>query len=126
MSVSAAPTDDLKVWLDPEGILNVDFGNLTVLTLALLREIEVRQKAITLEPLAVLMQGARIWHVEHEAQLYASSPEVCTSTRALALMVSGFLQQNIVKLFLDYHKPPYPARAFRDETEARAWLRAFR
>jgi hypothetical protein len=63
--------------------------------------------------------------VEYKAQRYLSSPEVCAGISAGAIVVKSFLERHLARMFLIYHRPPYPVQVFSDEANALAWLRGF-
>jgi hypothetical protein len=46
-------------------------------------------------------------------------------TTCLAIIVKSFFTRAMAKLFMKFHKPPYPARVFNDEKAALAWLGTF-
>lgn len=115
---------DLVVGLGADGIIDVDFHRCEHVTLAIIEAAHARHLALCPDrKLPVLMRGDHISSVDYAAQRFASSPSVCRVVAALALVVNSFLERHLARLFLMYHRPPYPTRVFEDEVAARAWLR---
>jgi hypothetical protein len=114
------------VTLDTDDIIHLDYGACDGFTLAAIQHANVRHRE--LRPgckTPVLLTGGRVGNVEYGAQRYASSPEVCGVTAAVAIVTRSFLERHLAKISLMYHRPPYPTRVFSAEPEARAWLREF-
>lgn len=120
--------DDItpQVSLGEDGILYVDFSQYDRITLASFQYVHIEH--ITLCPMGkvpVLVKGNGVGSVEYAAQRYAASPEVCAGISAAAIVVSSFLERHLARMFLIYHRPPYPVQVFSDESDALAWLRGF-
>ncbi len=125
-TLSPAPVALPLVTLDADGIIHLDYGACDGFTLAAIQHANVRHKE--LRPgckTPVLLTGGRVGNVEYAAQRYASSPEVCEVTAAVAIVTRSFLERHLAKISLMYHRPPYPTRVFSAEPEARAWLHGF-
>ena len=123
---STAPVALPLVTLDTDGIIHLDYGACDGFTLAAIQYANFRHRE--LRPgckTPVLLTGGRVGNVEYAAQRYASSPEVCGVTAAVAIVTRSFLERHLAKISLMYHRPPYPTRVFSAEPEARAWLREF-
>lgn len=112
--------------LDGEGIMVVDFRHCERVTLSIIEAAHARHLELCPDrKVPVLMRGDHVSSVEYAAQRFGSSPSVCRVFAAMALVVSSFLERHLARMFLMYHRPPYPTRVFDDEEVARNWLRGF-
>ena len=115
-----------KVTLGDDGILRIDFSRYDRITLASMQYAHAQHAALCPDgKIPVLIKGAGIASVEYKAQRYLSSPEVSAGISAGAVVVKSFLERHLARMFLTYHRPPYPVQVFSDESEALAWLRGF-
>lgn len=115
-----------QVTLGEDGILHVDFSQYDRITLASFQYVHTEH--VTLCPVGkvpILFKGNGVGSIEYAAQRYASTPEVCAGVSAGAIVVSSFLERHLARMFLIYHRPPYPVQVFSDEKGALAWLRGF-
>jgi hypothetical protein len=121
---SAEPTPhEPRVRLDPDGVICIDFSGCSRITLELAELVNRRHRElVTHHPAPVLMLGERVGRVDYAAQRYASAPAVREVVSAMALVTGSFLQRHLARMFLMYHRPPYPVQVFADEPAARAWL----
>jgi hypothetical protein len=112
-----------KVWQDQHGIIRIGWGRGKI-TLDDMHRAHRRHLSISNrpEPVLVYAECGDTMSIDWAALDYAAGPEVSTITAASALLVNSFMQQHIARLFLWYHRPPYPARIFRTEAEAINWL----
>ena len=109
-----------------DGIMEFDFRHCGRITLAIIQAAHARHLALCPDrTLPVLMLGDHIGGVDYDAQRFGSSDSVVRTTSALALVVRSFLERHLARLFLMYHRPPFPTRVFDNEAEARDWLRGF-
>jgi hypothetical protein len=114
------------VTLHADGIVHLDYSPCDRITLEVVRHGNARHRELSPgRKTPVLLTGGRVGNVEYKAQRHASSPEVCDVTAAVAVVTRSFLERHLAKMFLMYHRPPYPMRVFSAEPEARAWLRGF-
>lgn len=63
--------------------------------------------------------------VEMAARTVFASPEFAEGFSAVALLTTNTVTRLAANLLLKINRPPYPARMFSDETDARAWLSEF-
>jgi hypothetical protein len=77
-------------------------------------------------PVSIVMDVRCGRPVERAARQYLSSPEVAETTVALALLVESSFSRMVASFFLGLGKPPYPAKAFSSEAQARAWVAKLR
>lgn len=114
------------VTLSDDGILRVDFSRYDRITLASMQYAHAQHVALSPQgKLPVLFLGAGIASVEYKAQRYLSSPEVAAGISAGAILVKSFLERHLARMFLIYHRPPYPVQVFSNENDALIWLRRF-
>ena len=114
------------VTVHADGIVQFDYSPCDRITLEVVQHGNARHRELSPgRKTPVLLTGGRVGKVDYKAQRFASTPEVCDVTSAIAIVTRSFLERHLAKMFLMYHRPPYPARVFGDEQEARAWLREF-
>jgi len=120
--------DDITpaVALGDDGILRVDFSQFDRITLASIQYVHARHVALCPDrKVPELFKGKGVASVDYKAQRYLSSPEVSAGVSAGAIVVKSFLERHLARMFLIYHRPPYPVQIFSDEVDALAWLRGF-
>lgn len=114
------------VTLEPKGIVRIDYTQCDSISLEAMQRSYSQHVALCPERKSpLLVVGGRVAAVEYKAQRFASSPEVCAITAAAALVAQSFLERHLARMFLMYHRPPYPVQVFRSETEARSWLNGY-
>jgi hypothetical protein len=87
-----------EVTLGRDGILRIDYSRYDRITLA---------------------------SIEHAHALHVA---LCPNRRIPALFQGkgvGSVERHLARMFLIYHRPPYPVQVFSDEANALAWLRGF-
>jgi len=115
-----------KVTLGDDGILRIDYSQYDRITLASIQYVHARHIALCPDrKIPALFKGKGVASVEYKAQRYLSSPEVAAGISAGAIVVRSFLERHLARMFLIYHRPPYPVQVFSDEVDALAWLRGF-
>ena len=116
----------VQVTFGADGIMDVDFRHCERISLEVITAAHARHLALCPDrKVPVLMRGDHVGAVDYAAQRFGSSPSVCRTFAAMALVVTSFLERNLARMFLMYHRPPYPVRVFDDEIAARNWLRGF-
>lgn len=110
------------VWLGDEGILRIDYGRNPRIDLAAISSAHAQHRALSLTPRPVLIRGEGTLTSTSEAEAFSISAPVCALTTAVALMQPNLAARLAVKLYLVYHRPPYPCQAFDDEAQALGWL----
>lgn len=114
------------VTLTEDGILIVDFSQYDRITLASLQYVHAEHVVLSPDKkIPVLMKGKSVGSVDYDAQRYLSTAEVCDGTAAGAIVVTSFLERHLARMFLIYHRPPYPVQVFSAESDALTWLRGF-
>lgn len=115
-----------QVILSEDGILHIDFSQYDRITLGSFQYAHAeRMRLCPVGKVPVLFKGKGISSFEYAAQRYAVSPEVCAGICAGAIVASSFLERHLARMFLIYHRPPYPVQVFSDERDAITWLRGF-
>ncbi len=115
----------VRVHLREEGILVIDYTDRRRLDVAAMREALRLHRALGCGRRPTLLKGGRILAVDYEAMRFACSPEIVEVCSASALIVCNFLQRHMARMFMWYHRHPYPTRVFEDEASALSWLRGF-
>lgn len=114
------------VTFGPDGIMDADFRHCGRITLAVAKVAHERHLALCPDRMVpVLIRGNHVGGADYGAQRFMSSASVVRTFAALAFVTRSFLERHLARLFLMYHRPPYPVRVFDDEAEARDWLRGF-
>ncbi|MBT3332867.1 MAG: hypothetical protein HOK21_04865 [Rhodospirillaceae bacterium] len=113
--------DSPKVSLTPNGIVEIDFGNLLI-TVELLADALRQQQALAPGKSKVLMIGEAGAKIDTDLAQFSSSDSVVAHTHAAALVPRGKVGRVLANLFLRLHKNPFPTRAFDDPSRAREWL----
>jgi len=117
---------NVRVTMGPDGVITIDFHDCDRVTLPVVQEAHARHLALCADrKVPVLMLGHQVSGVDYDAQRFGSTPSVSRAISALALVVHSFLERHLARLFLMYHRPPYPVRVFDDESAARRWLARF-
>jgi len=116
----------VHVTRDADGIFHFDYSRCSGISLAQVQVAHAEhQRLAGNQRTPVLLTGGHVGQVDYRAQRFASSPEVCAITSALAIVVTSFLERHLARLFLIYHRPPYPAQVFSSVEIARDWLRSY-
>lgn len=121
-----APVQLPLVMLRTDGVVQLDYSPCDRITLQAAQYGNARHRE--LRPgckSPVLLTGGKVGNVEYKAQRFASTTDVRDVTSAVALVTHSFMERHLAKMFIMYHRPPYPARVFSTESEALAWLRGF-
>lgn len=114
------------VSLETNGIVRVDFTQCDSISLEAMHRSYSQHVALCPgHKSPVLFVGGRVAAVEYKAQRFATSPEICALTAAAAIVAQSFLERHLTRMFLVYHRPPYPVQLFSNENEARTWLNGF-
>jgi hypothetical protein len=109
--------------LDPDGIFLIDYNHCSTLTLDQAHAAHAEHRRLCPgRRTPVLLTAGRVGRVDYRVQRFASEPSVCAITSAMAIVVHSFLERHLSKLFLMYHRPPYPVQIFSDVASARDWL----
>ena len=116
---------DARVWLEEDGIVRIEYPQNFNLTLQVMQAVNQKHRQITVEKRPVLVYAESVASAEYEAQQFASTEQAIELTTCLAIIVKSFFTRAMAELFMKFHKPPYPARAFNDEKVALAWLGTF-
>lgn len=113
----------LKVWLEEDGILRIQYPPNSHMTLQAMHYIYDQHVRITREKRPVLVHAESVASAEYEAQQFASSPQIVELTACVAIIVKSVFTRAMGDLFMRFHKPPYPTRIFNNEEQAIEWLR---
>lgn len=111
-----------KVWFGDDGIMRIDFGYNGRITTESVQYAHEYHLSVTPEPAPILCLSQRVVHADYKALRLARSPEYTQCIGAIALVTGHFLAEFFAQQFLNYHRPTYPAKAFRDEQKALQWL----
>ncbi|MBC8242323.1 MAG: hypothetical protein ISR50_21335 [Alphaproteobacteria bacterium] len=115
-------TDSVKVTLEPDGIIQADYGNIIV-TLDGLREGIGKHRALAPgRKSKVIIIAESSSKIDQDVVNFGKSDEVASLTRAVAMVSDKKIGRIMMNLYLTVQKNPYPTRAFNDVESARAWL----
>lgn len=116
----------VRVSRDRNGIFRFDYSRCSEISLRQVKAAHAEHRRLDATRRSpVLLVGGHVGHVDYRAQRFASDPSVCAVTAAVALVVNSFLERHLAKLFLIYHRPPYPVQVFSSERVAVEWLRSY-
>ncbi len=116
----------LRIWLGEDGIMRIEYPPDCNLTLEDVRELNRRHREISMRCRPLLAYADSVAAAEHEAQQFASDPDVVEVVSALAIIVKSFFTRAMADIFIKFNKPPYPTRVFTNEADALAWLEEYR
>lgn len=112
------------VTLRDDGIVHIDYGKLTAVTVDFARyTFRARQELTGGRAVPILFSGDELVHIDREASDFAASPQVAATILAAAVVPKRFMIKQLARLFIWYTRPPYPCRVFSDYDEAIDWLR---
>jgi len=115
------------VMLDADGILVIDFQDCDRVTLPIIEAAHARHLALCPDrKVPLLLRGHHVGSLDYQAQRFGSSPSVQRVVAAMGIVVHSFFERHLARLFIMYHRPPYPVRLFDDEAMARKWLSGYR
>lgn len=118
------PAPRPRVELIEDGIVELDYSDLTAVTLEHAKYTYRTRQALTGgQSVCILFSGDRLVHFDRDAAEFAASPTVAATIIAAATAPTSLLVRSLARLFLFYHRPPYPCRVFATRDEALAWLR---
>lgn len=126
MTKTETATGAPRVWIEDGGILRIDYTGFDRITLAAISSAFEQHMQLSPQPYPVLVTGYTVFSADYEAQRFATSPEVCRYTLALAIVLPSFLARHVAQMFIAYHRPPHPTRLFPTEDAAREWLVGYR
>lgn len=78
----------------------------------------------TKNPVFVDIRGLK--SISDKARSYCASDYLGNYVKALAILVESFPTRLIGNFFINFHKPPYPAKIFTSEKDAMLWLEKFK
>lgn len=114
-----------RVWLGDDGIVRIDHGRETPITLESVCNVHQQRLALLQEkhPFIVLTTGSV--RLTQDAKVFVSSPEVSAITTAGATVTTSLITRHFAQMFLRYYRTSHPLRVFATEAEAVAWLKDF-
>ena len=114
-----------KVWLDEQGIVNIEFAKHAHITRPMIKQ---AHKAFNkLKPRNVLLHidASNVSGYDHDAAQYLKNYAFEKTTVACAILVQSMLSKHLIEQFIFYHKPSIPMKIFEDKKEGINWLKTF-
>ncbi|NLR76184.1 MULTISPECIES: STAS/SEC14 domain-containing protein [Leeia] len=114
-----------RVWLGEDGIVRIDHGVDPELSLDLIQRVFEARARLCPQPHPVMVLGRGRPKVSKEAKAFTQQAMVARMTTAIAYVADSYWIRNMVKLYLLFDTPPYPAFVVSSEAEAVAWLKRY-
>lgn len=114
-----------KVYLDPLGIVRVEYAEEGLITLEAVQYTQTEIQQCATAPVRVLATIHGKTTATNEAKEFVAHIDSRDLITAQAYVVKSIETGLALTDFLLFHEPPYPCQAFNDETEALAWLANF-
>ena len=111
-----------NVYLAQDGILRIDYRAFKRITIDVVRKAYEHHFQLSPAKRPVLIFGQSVLSMDHEAATFASGEEVCSVTKAAAILAKSFLEEQMGNMYLAWHTPPFPTRLFTSESAALRWL----
>lgn len=112
-----------RVSQDEQGIIHVVLGRGDAGVNDLRKALALHRSFSTdKSPVTVSSDASNAISMGWDALEFSRSEAVCEVTLCSALIVRSAIQEHLARLFLWYHRPPYPTRVFSSVEEARPWL----
>lgn len=105
-----------------EGVLHVDFGKKARVTRHSLEKAYQYWMENVNQPVPILAYGNRVIYIDYDAIVFASHIQIVDTVKYLALIAVSPLEKLLAQMFLQQHRPPYPAQHFDNKEAARHWL----
>jgi hypothetical protein len=74
----------------------------------------------------LLSDTRKVKHFDKDARAFLAHPDNMAGIRAGAFLINSQLQKILANFFIQFNKPPTPARLFTNEVEALSWLQQFK
>ena len=114
-----------KIWLQENGIVRIEYPENFHMTLDVMESVYQRHLQITTDKRPMLVDAASVASSDYDAQQFVSSDKAAALVSALAIVVKSAFTRAMGKVFMMFHKPPYPTRMFYHEEDALEWLKTF-
>jgi hypothetical protein len=111
-----------NVYLARDGILRIDYRASKRITIDVVRKAYELHFQLSPAKRPVLIFGQNVLSMDHEVATFASGEEVCSVTKAAAILAKSFLEEQMGNMYLAWRTPPFPTRLFTSESAALRWL----
>ena len=105
-----------------DGVVEIRFHKGMRIGIEEIEELLEAQLSMTPAMASVLVDARNVVSMTREAQERTADNPVNDRTAATAILVGNPVSALLGNFFIRFGRPPYPARVFRKEEEARAWL----
>jgi len=116
---------DARIWLEEDGIVRIKYPKNFHMTLDAMESVYQQHLQITTDKRPMLVDAASVASSDYDAQQFVSSDKAAALVSALAIVVKSAFTRAMGKVFMMFHKPPYPTRMFYHEEDALEWLKTF-
>jgi len=114
--------NSLTIWLDSDGLINIDFGTELVTTENVKWAMKQHRELAPHGKSGVLLTAQSSTRVDSGIREATTNDQAKAQVRGLALLPTATIGWVMAKLYLKMVKTPYPTRVFRSREEARDWL----
>jgi hypothetical protein len=114
-----------RIWLEEDGIVRIKYPKNFHMTLDAMESVYQQHLQITTDKRPMLVDAASVASSDYDAQQFVSSDKAAALVSALAIVVKSAFTRAMGKVFMMFHKPPYPTRMFYHEEDALEWLKTF-
>jgi hypothetical protein len=116
---------DARIWLEEDGIVRIKYPDNFHITMDVMESIFEQHLQLTTEKRPILADCESVASVDYDAQQFVSTDKAAALTTALAVVVKSAFTRAMGKMFMMFHKPPYPTRMFHHKEDALEWLKTF-
>ena len=121
---------EIKVYIDSDGIMRVEYPNLATVTLHVIQEEYRKRLDITDKKTPLLVKIHGVSSFSDDAQKFLCSDDHSEITSAAAMVgdsKAGYFEHSkiLMDIFKSLNKPPFDFKYFEDEEAAIAWLKTY-
>jgi hypothetical protein len=120
------PVEMPEVFVDDNGIINVDYGSDIVTTAHVVWAVNEHRKIDQTKKMPVMIFVEMATNVEGDMSEIGQTDWVNGVTAALAIVTTTKIANVIGNIFIKFQKNPYPTKLFHDQNTARRWLQQFK
>ena len=122
--------NEIKAYIDNNGIMHVEYPNLSIVSIHDVQEEYRKRLAITNTKTPLLVKIHGIASFSEDAKIFLCSVDHCAITSAAAVIgdsKAGYFEYSkiLMDLFKGLNKPPFDFEYFEDEESAITWLKTY-
>lgn len=120
------PQEMPKVFIDDDGIVNIQFGSILITANHIVHCVESHRKLAPNKKSPVMIMGEAAMNLRNDISTVGARPETIELTSALALVTISKVAKVMGNLFISLQSNPYPTKLFDNVDDARTWLKSYR